>query len=70
MISRTGWTAIPGFEVNLLDFSRGDELWDAILAAGEEFNIRPIAPCEARRIEARHLQLRLRHHASATRRST
>ncbi len=52
MISRTGWTAIPGFEVNLLDFSRGDELWDAILAAGEEFNIRPIAPCEPRRIEA------------------
>ena len=52
VISRTGWTAIPGFEVNLLDFSRGDELWDAILKAGEEFNIRPIAPCEARRIEA------------------
>ncbi|MGZ5299312.1 MAG: glycine cleavage system protein T, partial [Actinomycetota bacterium] len=47
MISRTGWTAIPGFEVNLLDFSRGGELWDAILKAGEEFNIRPIAPCEA-----------------------
>jgi tetratricopeptide (TPR) repeat protein len=35
VISRTGWTAIPGFEVNLLDFSRGDELWDAILEAGE-----------------------------------
>jgi aminomethyltransferase len=35
-----------------LDFGRGDELWDAILAAGEEFDIRPIAPCEARRIEA------------------
>src|SRR6185295_7254060 len=40
-ISRTGWTAIPGFEVNLLDYSQGDA-----------FNIRPIAPCEARRIEA------------------
>jgi glycine cleavage system aminomethyltransferase T len=52
VISRTGWTAIPGFEVNLLDFSRGDELWDAILKAGDEFHIRPIAPCEARRIEA------------------
>ena len=52
VISRTGWTAIPGFEVNLLDFARGTELWDAILAAGEEFDIRPIAPCEARRIEA------------------
>jgi len=52
VISRTGWTAIPGFEVNLLDSSRGDELWDAIAGAGEEFGIRPIAPCEARRIEA------------------
>jgi glycine cleavage system aminomethyltransferase T len=51
VISRTGWTAIPGFEVNLLDFSKGDELWDAILEAGQEFDIRPIAPCEARRIE-------------------
>jgi glycine cleavage system aminomethyltransferase T len=51
VISRTGWTAIPGFEVNLLDGSRGDDLWNAVAAAGEEFDIRPIAPCEARRIE-------------------
>jgi glycine cleavage system aminomethyltransferase T len=52
VISRTGWTAIPGFEVNLLDGSRGDDLWNAVAKAGEEFDIRPIAPCEARRIEA------------------
>jgi aminomethyltransferase len=52
VISRTGWTAIPGFEVNLLDYDKGDELWDRIAAAGEEFDIRPIAPCEGRRIEA------------------
>jgi aminomethyltransferase len=52
LVSRTGWTAIPGFEVNLLDGSKGDELWDAVLDAGEEFGIKPIAPCEARRIEA------------------
>jgi aminomethyltransferase len=51
VISRTGWTAIPGFEVNLLDYSKGDALWDAIAGAGEEFGIKPIAPCEARRIE-------------------
>ena len=51
VISRTGWTAIPGFEVNLLDGTRGDELWDAVAEAGAEFDIRPIAPCEARRIE-------------------
>lgn len=52
VISRTGWTAVPGFEINLLDGSRGTELWEAVAAAGEEFAIRPIAPCEARRIEA------------------
>ena len=52
LISRTGWTAVPGFEVNLLDGTRGDDLWNAIASAGEEFEIRPIAPCEARRIEA------------------
>jgi len=52
VITRTGWTAVPGFEVNLLSADGGDELWDAIMRAGEEFAIRPIAPSEARRIEA------------------
>jgi glycine cleavage system aminomethyltransferase T len=52
VISRTGWTAVPGFEVNLLDGSRGEDLWDAMMEAGEEFGLKPIAPCEARRIEA------------------
>jgi glycine cleavage system aminomethyltransferase T len=52
VISRTGWTAVPGFEINLLDGTRGDDLWNAVLAAGEEFGISPVAPVEARRIEA------------------
>jgi glycine cleavage system aminomethyltransferase T len=52
VITRTGWSAVPGFEVNLLDGSQGDTVWDAIMAAGEEFAIRPIAPNEARRVEA------------------
>jgi glycine cleavage system aminomethyltransferase T len=52
VISRTGWTAVPGFEVNLLDGTLGTHLWEAVAAAGEEYGIRPIAPCEARRIEA------------------
>ena len=52
VVSRTGWSAVPGFEVNLLDGSRGTALWDAIMAAGQEFAIRPIAPNEARRVEA------------------
>jgi aminomethyltransferase len=52
LISRTGWTAVQGFEINLLDGARGDDLWNAVFAAGEEFDIRPVAPVEARRIEA------------------
>lgn len=52
VITRTGWTAVPGFEVNILGAEGGGRLWDTILGAGEEFAIRPIAPCEARRIEA------------------
>jgi aminomethyltransferase len=52
LISRTGWTAVQGFEINLLDPGRGDDLWNAVFRAGEEFGIRAVAPVEARRIEA------------------
>ncbi len=52
LISRTGFTAAPGFEVNCLDFSLGEDLWDAVLEAGEEFGIRVAAPSMAKRIEA------------------
>jgi glycine cleavage system aminomethyltransferase T len=52
VVSRTGWTGEVGYEVFLRDPARGDDLWNAIMAAGEPYQIRPIAPCEARRIEA------------------
>jgi aminomethyltransferase len=52
VISRTGWTGEIGYEVFLTDPSRGDDLWEAIMEAGARYSIRPIAPCEARRIEA------------------
>jgi glycine cleavage system aminomethyltransferase T len=52
VISRTGWTGEIGYEVYLSDPRRGDELWEAIMEAGARYRIRPIAPCEARRIEA------------------
>jgi aminomethyltransferase len=52
VISRTGWTGEVGYEVYLRDPKRGDEMWETIMAAGEQYSIRPIAPCEARRIEA------------------
>ncbi|MDQ2964620.1 MAG: glycine cleavage system protein T [Chloroflexota bacterium] len=52
VISRTGWTGEVGYEVYLRDPSRGPDLWDRIMEAGRPHKIRPIAPCEARRIEA------------------
>jgi glycine cleavage system aminomethyltransferase T len=52
VVSRTGWSAVPGFEVNLQDRAGGSALWNALMRAGEEFQIRPIAPNEARRVEA------------------
>ena len=52
LISRTGWTAVQGFEINILDASRGEDLWNAVFEAGEEHAIRAVAPVEARRIEA------------------
>jgi aminomethyltransferase len=52
LISRTGFTAAPGFEVNCLDYSRGIDLWNAVLEAGDEFGIRVAAPSMAKRVEA------------------
>ena len=52
VVSRTGWTGEVGYEVYLRDSSRGIELWDRIMAAGESHNIRPIAPSDQRRLEA------------------
>jgi aminomethyltransferase len=52
VISRTGFSAAPGFEVNCLEFSQGDALWNAVLDAGEEFGIRVAAPSMAKRVEA------------------
>ena len=52
VISRTGWTGEVGYEIYLRDPSRGGDLWDRVFEAGKEFNIRPVAPVEARRIEA------------------
>ena len=52
VVSRTGWSAELGYEVYLRDSSRALDLWDAIMAAGEEFELRAIAPSDQRRMEA------------------
>jgi glycine cleavage system aminomethyltransferase T len=52
VVSRTGWTGEVGFELYLQDTSRGGELFERIVRAGEPHGLRVIAPSEARRIEA------------------
>jgi glycine cleavage system aminomethyltransferase T len=52
IISRTGWTGEIGYEVYLRDPARGDDLWERLMDAGRPYEIRPIAPCEPRRVEA------------------
>ena len=52
VVSRTGWSGEVGYEVYLQDSSRGDELWERIMAAGAPYNIAAIAPSEIHRVEA------------------
>ena len=51
VVTRTGWTSEVGYEVYLLDPSRGTELWERILEAGAPYDIRPTGPSDIRRIE-------------------
>jgi len=52
-ISRTGYTGDLGYEI-WVDFSRGEELWDVLMAAGRPFDITPtgMLALDVARIEA------------------
>ncbi len=52
IVTRTGWSGEVGYEVYLRDGSRGDDLWERIMAAGKPHDIRPTGPSDIRRIEA------------------
>ncbi|MEA2521793.1 MAG: hypothetical protein QOI81_1439, partial [Actinomycetota bacterium] len=52
VISRTGWTAVVGYEIYLRDPSRGDDLWERILDAGKPYGIRVTPSSDIRRMEA------------------
>src|SRR5581483_5540535 len=51
VVTRTGWTSEVGYEVYLTDPAKGTELWEAIMAAGAKYGIRPTGPSDIRRIE-------------------
>lgn len=51
IVSRTGWSSELGYELYLMDGSRGDELWEKIMAAGAPFGLKPGHTSTIRRIE-------------------
>ena len=61
IVSRTGWSSELGYELYLRDGSRGDELWEKIMAAGEPFGLKPGHTSSIRRIEGGMLS----YHADA-----
>ena len=61
IVSRTGWSSELGYELYLRDGSRGSELWDKIMAAGEQYGLKPGHTSSIRRIEGGMLS----YHADA-----
>ena len=61
IVSRTGWSSELGYELYLQDGSRGDDLWEKIMAAGAPFHLKPGHTSSIRRIEGGMLS----YHADA-----
>ena len=61
IVSRTGWSSELGYELYLRDGTRGDELWETIMAAGQPFGLKPGHTSSIRRIEGGMLS----YHADA-----
>mgnify|MGYP000557243778 FL=1 len=61
IVSRTGWSSELGYELYLRDGSRGDKLWEKIMAAGAPFDLKPGHTSSIRRIEGGMLS----YHADA-----
>ena len=51
IISRTGWSSELGYEIYLRDGSRGDELWERLMEAGQSYGLQPGHTSAIRRIE-------------------
>ena len=61
VVSRTGWSSELGYELYLRDGSRGDELWELVMAAGAPLGLKPGHTSSIRRIEGGMLS----YHADA-----
>jgi glycine cleavage system aminomethyltransferase T len=51
IVTRTGWTSEIGYEIYLLDATRGTDLWERIMEAGLPYDIHPTGPSDIRRVE-------------------
>ena len=61
IVSRTGWSSELGYEIYLRDGTKGDDLWEKIMAAGKNYNLKPGHTSSIRRIEGAMLS----YHADA-----
>ena len=61
IVSRTGWSSELGYEIYLRDGSRGNDLYEKIMATGKEHGIQPGHTSSIRRIEGGMLS----YHADA-----
>ena len=61
IVSRTGWSSEFGYELFLRDGSKGNELYEKIMLAGEEYGLKPGHTSSIRRIEGGMLS----YHADA-----
>jgi glycine cleavage system aminomethyltransferase T len=51
VVTRTGWTSEVGYEIYLLDPTKGTEIWELLLEVGKPYNVKPTGPSDIRRIE-------------------
>ncbi len=61
LVARTGWSSELGFEFFLRDGSKGDALWENVMKAGSDFDLKPGHTSTIRRVEAGMLS----YHADA-----
>lgn len=57
-VGRAGWSKQGGFELYLLDHTRGTDLWELVASAGAPFGIGPGAPNYVERVEGALLSYR------------
>ena len=58
VLARTGWSGEISYELYLRNHKLGEQLWEIVMEAGQEYNISPIAPNTIRSIEGGLLSFR------------